>query len=70
VSFLGHFVNDNGLAVDPSKVKVVVEWERPTNILEIRSFLELACYYQRFIEGFSTLSGPLTTLTRKNAPFV
>jgi hypothetical protein len=44
VSFLGHVVNKNGLAVDRAKVKAVVEWERPTNVREICSFLGLAGY--------------------------
>jgi hypothetical protein len=35
VSFLGQVVNNNGLAIDPTKVMVVVEWERPTSVLEI-----------------------------------
>jgi len=70
VSFLGHVVNKNGLAVDPAKVKAMVEWKRPKNVREIRSFLGLAGYYRRFIEKFSSLLGPLTTLTRKNAPFI
>jgi hypothetical protein len=65
VSFFGHVVNKNGLAVDPAKVKAVVEWERLTNVREIRSILGLAGYYRRF----SSLSEPLTALTRKNAPF-
>jgi hypothetical protein len=39
-------------------------------VFEIRSFLELASYYRRFIEGFLKLSKPLTALTRKNAHFV
>jgi len=70
VSFLGHVVNKNGLAVDPAKVQAVVDWEMPTSVREIRSFLGLAGYYRRFIAGFSSLSGPLTALTKKNAPFV
>jgi len=70
VSFLGHVVSKNGLVVDPAKVQAVVEWERPTSVREIHSFLGLAGYYRRFIEGFSSLSGPLTALTKKNAPFV
>jgi hypothetical protein len=70
VAFLGHVVSKDGLAVDPAKVQAVVEWERPTSVREIRSFLGLAGYYRRFIEGFSSLSGPLTVLTKKNAPFV
>jgi hypothetical protein len=39
VSFLGHVVNKNGIVVDPAKVKAVVEWEKPMNVLEVRSFL-------------------------------
>jgi hypothetical protein len=70
VSFLGHVVSKEGLAVDPKKIEAIVEWERPTSVREIRSFLGLAGYYRRFIAGFSALSGPLTALTRKNAPYV
>jgi hypothetical protein len=70
VSFLGHVISGKVVAVDPKKVKAVVEWTRPTSMFEIRSFLGLAGYYRRFIEGFSKLSGPLTALTRKNARFV
>jgi hypothetical protein len=70
VSFLGHVISGKGVVVDPEKVKAVVEWTRPTSVFKIRSFLGLAGYYRRFIEGFSKLSGPLTALTRKNACFV
>lgn len=70
VSFFGHVVSNNGLAVDPAKVKAVVEWEWPTSVREIRSFLGLAGCYRRFIEGFSSLSRPFTALTKKNAQFV
>ena len=36
---------------------------------EIRSFVGLAGYYRRFIEGFSKIVAPLTQLTRKDQPF-
>jgi hypothetical protein len=65
VVFLGHVISVQGILVDPRKVEVVLKWERPTNVTEIRSFLGLAGYYRRFIEGFSTIAIPMTRLTRK-----
>jgi hypothetical protein len=35
VSFLGHVISGKGVAVDSKKVKVVVEWTRPTSVFEI-----------------------------------
>jgi hypothetical protein len=70
VSFLGHVVSNSGISVDPSKVRDVLNWKPPTNVGEIRSFLGLAGYYRRFIEGFSKLDKPMTSLLEKNANFV
>jgi len=55
--------------VDPAKVEAVVKWESPKSTIEIRSFVGLAGYYRRFIEGFSKIVAPLTQLTRKDQPF-
>ena len=62
-------VSGNGISVDPAKVEAVSNWSRPTNVSEIRSFLGLASYYRRFVEGFSKLASPLTQLTRKNMKY-
>jgi hypothetical protein len=70
VSFLVHVVSNGGISVDPSKVRDVLNWKPPTNVGEIRSFLGLAGYYRRFIEGFSKLAKPMTALLKKNARFV
>ncbi|XP_041009410.1 uncharacterized mitochondrial protein AtMg00860-like [Juglans microcarpa x Juglans regia] len=70
VKFLGYVISSEGVAVDPTKIEVVVEWQRPTNVHEIHSFLGLASYCRRFIEGFSKLYNPITTLTRKNTKYV
>ncbi|GJW41088.1 putative reverse transcriptase domain-containing protein [Tanacetum coccineum] len=69
VHFLGHVVNHNGIHVDPSKIKVVKNWKAPTTPFEIRSFLGLAGYYQRFIANFSKIVKPLTSLTQKNKKY-
>jgi hypothetical protein len=70
VSFLGHVVSNGGIAVDPSKVRDVLNWKLPANVGEIHSFLGLAGYYKRFIEGFSKLAKLITSLLEKNAKFV
>ncbi|KAL4013991.1 hypothetical protein IC575_026176 [Cucumis melo] len=69
VVFLGHVVSAGGVSVDPQKVEVVVNWERPASATEVHSFLGLAGYYRRFVEDFSRLALPLTALIRKNAKF-
>jgi hypothetical protein len=70
VSFLGHIVSNGGVAVDPKKVKDVLSWNPPKDMTEIQSFLGMAGYYHRFIEGLSKLAKPMTTLLEKNAKFV
>ena len=69
VRFLGHVVSVPSVLVDPEKVEVVMSWERPKSIFEIRGFLELAGYYKRFIEDFSRLAAPITRLTQKEVKF-
>ena len=56
--------------VDPSKTEAVSQWQQPKNVSEVRSFLGLAGYYRRFVEGFSRIALPLTQLTRKNHKFL
>ena len=65
VVFLGHVVSKEGIAVDPTKIEAVTNWQRPKNVTEVRSFLGLAGYYRRFVEGFAKIANPLTALTRK-----
>lgn len=60
VVFLGHIVSGAGIVVDPKKIKTTKNWPRPTNVTKVRSFLSLARYYWRFVEGFTKLSTFLT----------
>ncbi|GKC35607.1 putative reverse transcriptase domain-containing protein [Tanacetum coccineum] len=69
VHFLGHVVNHDGIHVDPSKIEAVKSWKAPTTPSEVRSFLGLAGYYRRFIENFSKIAKPLTSLTQKNQKY-
>ena len=69
VRFLGHVISADGIYVDPHKVEAVANWGQPTTVTKVRSFLGLAGYYRRFIEGFSKIAGPLHCLTRKGVKF-
>nr|GEY16114.1 reverse transcriptase domain-containing protein [Tanacetum cinerariifolium] len=51
VHFLGHVIDSDGVHVDPAKVEAIQNWSAPTTPTEVRQFLGLAGYYQRFIEA-------------------
>ena len=50
-------------------MKAILEWETPKSVTEVRSFLGLVSYYQRFVKDFSMVAKPLTNLLKKNVPF-
>ena len=67
---MGHILSHNGISVDPSKIKDIVEWVTPTTVKEVRGFLGLAGYYGQFVPDFSKIAKPLTELTKKDEPYV
>ncbi|KAI3811353.1 hypothetical protein L1987_21074 [Smallanthus sonchifolius] len=69
VQFLGHVINDDGIQVDPIKIEAISKWEIPKSPTEVRNFLGLAGYYQRFIQDFSRIAVPLTSQTRKSVKY-
>ena len=42
IQYLGHIISVEGIAVDPEKIKTIMEWRLPQNVVDIRSFMELA----------------------------
>src|SRR5947209_20480794 len=70
VEFLGLVVSSTGTQMDPAKIAAITEWEPPTRLKGVCSFLGLANFYRRFIPGFATIIKPLTVLTKKDQPFV
>jgi hypothetical protein len=69
VAFLGYVISKGGIFIDPSKVQDVLSWKAPTSVSDIQSFLRLAGYYRRFIEGFLKISKPMTELLEKDKQF-
>jgi hypothetical protein len=69
VTFLGHVISKGGISVDLSKVQDVLSCKTPMSVSDIRSFLGLAEYYRRFIEGFLKISKPMTELLEKDKQF-
>lgn len=65
VDFLGHKIRDGKLIMDKGKVQAIAEWEPPTKVTELRSFLGLVNYYRRFIKSYSARAAPLTDLLKK-----
>jgi hypothetical protein len=50
VSYLGHVVTGDGVAMDCDKVHAVADWMRPRSVRALRGFLGLVGYYRRFIQ--------------------
>ena len=69
MGFLGQIISSEGVEVDPRKIGAVKNLPRPLTPTDIRSFLVLAGYYRRFMDGFAYIASPLTNLTQKSKKF-
>jgi hypothetical protein len=66
---LGHIISKDGIAVNPKKIEAIREWSALKNVAEVRSFMGIVGYYKIFIEGFSKIAHPITSLQRKGVKF-
>ena len=70
VTYLNHIIGNDGIQVDPKKVKAVTNWPVPTTVKGVRSFMGFCNYYRRFVRDFAGIASPLSSLTKKKVPFV
>ena len=64
--YLRHVAGNGCVQPEASKVEAVRDFPRPTTKKQVRG---LSGYYRRFIPRYSSISIPLTDLTKKNLPF-
>ena len=69
VEYLGHVITSTGVKTDPKKIEAVKEWHPPRTTRQVRSFLGIATYYNRFIKNFAEVAQPLTELTKRTVKF-
>lgn len=63
-------VLEDDIKVDHKKTIVIRNWPKPLTPSDIRSFLGLANYYRRFVNGFSSIASSMKKLTQKKVNFV
>lgn len=68
VKYVGHIVSAAGIATDPDKIKAVTQWQPPTRLKSLQSFLGFCGYYRKFIKNYSAIVQPLTDLTKGYPP--
>ena len=69
IEFLGYLISSEGLAMAPNKVKCILDWQPPTSVTGVQSFLGFCNFYRKFIKNYSGIAKPLTDLTKKGNLF-
>ncbi|GBG69877.1 hypothetical protein CBR_g4704 [Chara braunii] len=69
LEYLGHFVTPKDIRPLADKIQAIVDWPEPCCTTDVRSFMGLAGYYQRFVESYSKVATPLSRLQSPKVPF-
>ena len=66
VTFGGHFLSKEGILLDPNKLSAIQDIQTPSSVTQVKSFLGMTNFCNRFIPNYSTITKPLQNLTRKD----
>ncbi len=50
--------------MEEERIEAVHDWPEPQSVRDIQVFLGFANFYRRFIQGFSRLAAPLTSMLK------
>lgn len=70
IKYLGHIVGNGTIKPDPGKVDAITDYPIPRTVRQIRSFLGMCGWYNRYISGFAAIAAPLTDLLAKQPKFI
>lgn len=69
IKYLGHIVGHGEIKPDPERVDCIANFPAPNTVRQVRRFLGMAGWYQRYIHGYSAIAAPMTDLLRKTDRF-
>ena len=67
--YLGLMISTDSIKINLAKINAIKQWDTPTYVRKVRSFIGFCNFYRQFIRNFSKIAGPLNTLTKKDTKF-
>ena len=62
--FLGYVVSSQDIRMKDERIKAIRNWPEPKSVWDIQVFIGFANFYWRFIQGFSKIAAPLTSILK------
>ena len=70
VNFFGFVISPEGISMHSDRISTITEWPTPASVHDVQVFLGFTNFYRRFIDGYSRIVHPITTLLKKSQQFI